>query len=154
MFGYFSNSSSIDWYSAQLRCLDWGGNLATVKSPVEDSLLLYSITDLDETFTCHIGLNDIDYEAETNGSLFAWIDGSTSAYRNFGTLLHSLPVSEDYHHCVSHRYRVDGTLSQGWLDTQCASKRNCYFCNKPGKMLLNYQLVCNRAALPNLEWSG
>ena len=100
MFGYFNNSSLIDWYSAQLRCLDWGGNLATVKSDEEDSLLLYSITDLEETFTCYIGLNDIDYEAGTDESLFVWIDGSNSAYRNFGTLLHNFPRSNDDDNCV------------------------------------------------------
>ena len=138
MFGYFSNSSLIDWYTAQLRCLDWGGNLATVKSEEEDSLLLYSITDLDETFTCHIGLNDIDYEAEINGSLFVWIDGSNSTYRNFGTLGHTFPrayrIDQD---CVRHRYIFDGTLSQGWLDVPCYGKRNCYFCSKQG-ITINY----------------
>ena len=96
-------------------------------------MLLYSIADLDVTFTCHIGLNDIDHEAGTNGSHFVWVDGSTSAYRNFGTLLYDFPISEDDHHCVRHRYRVDGTLSQGWLNAPFTDERNCYFCNKPGK---------------------
>ena len=135
LFGYFSDSPPIDWYTAQLRCLDWGGNLATIKSPVEDILLLYSVADLDETFTCHIGLNDIDYEAGTDGSMFVWIDGSNNAYRNFGTLLHNFPRSIDDHHCVRHRYKAGGigTLSQGWFNAPCTDERNCYFCTKPGK---------------------
>ena len=135
MFGYFNNSSLIDWYSAQLRCLDWGGNLATVKSDEEDSLLLYSIADLEETFTCHIGLNDIDYEAGIDESLFVWVDGSNSAYRNFGTLSHNFPRPNHDHNCVRHRYRVGdiGTLSQGWINALYTDERNCYFCTKPGK---------------------
>ena len=138
MFGYFSNSSSIDWYSAQLRCLDWGGNLATVKSDEEDSLLLYSIADLEETFTCHIGLKDIDDEAGTNGSLFVWIDGSNSTYRNFGTLGDIFPRAFPTNHvCVGHRYRVDNILSQGWLNAPCYQTRNCYFCSKQGITINN-----------------
>ena len=74
---------------AQTQCINWGGNLAAIKSTVEDSLLLYSIPDLDTTFTCHIGLNVIDIEAGTNGSAFVWIDGSSSSYRNWGTLIHT-----------------------------------------------------------------
>ena len=96
-------------------------------------MLFYSIPDLEITFTCHIGLNDINNEAGTDGDAFVWVDGSNSTYRNFGTLLHNFPISEDDYHCVRHRYRVDGTLSQGWLNEPCTDERNCYFCNKPGK---------------------
>ena len=134
-FAFFQTTPDINQADAQTQCINWGGNLAAIKSSVEDSLLLYSIADLDETFTCHIGLNDVDYEAGTDGSLFVWINGINSAYRNFGTLLHNFPRSNDDNNCVRHRYRVGdiGTLSQGWLNALCTDERNCYFCTKPGK---------------------
>ena len=133
VFGYFTNST-IDWYSAQLSCLDWGGNLATIKSAEEDSLLFYSITDITNEFTCHIGLNDVDNDAGTNGSEFVWIDGSTSSFRNFGKLNHIFPRDENNYDCVRHRYRNSSdALSQGWLNAPCSDERNCYFCSKPGK---------------------
>ena len=96
-------------------------------------MLLYSITDLDVTFTCHIGLNDIESEAGTIGRRFVWIDGSNRNYRNFGSLNWNFPISEDDFDCVRHRYRVSGVLSQGWLNIPCSQKRNCYFCSKPGE---------------------
>ena len=111
-------------------CLNWGGNLATIKSAIEDSLLFYSIPDLDITFTCHIGLNYIDNEAGTDGSAFVWIDGSTSSYRNWGT---SYPIADDNYDCVRFRYKAADVLSQGWLNDLCTVARNCYFCSKPGK---------------------
>ena len=126
VFGYF-NTPEMNWYSAQLMCLGWGGNLATIKSAVEDSLLLYSIPDLDTTFTCHIGLNKI------GGADFGWIDGSTSSYRNWGTLAKSFPISNTGYDCVRHRYKSGGVLSQGWLNDPCTERRNCYFCSKSGK---------------------
>ena len=129
VFGYFT-TSKIDWYSAELLCLDWGGNLATIKSAVEDSLLFYSIT---SEYSCHIGLNDIGNDAGTNGSAFVWVDGSTSSYRNFGTLSYNFPILNDNYDCVRHRYRNGrNELSQGWLNAQCSDERNCYFCSKPG----------------------
>ena len=107
--------------------MNWGGNLATIKSAVEDSLLFYSIPDLDTTFTCHIGLNKI------GGTDFVWIDGSTSSYRNWGTLSSNFPISTNGYDCVRHRYQSDGVLSRGWLNQPCSDTRNCYFCSKPGK---------------------
>ena len=112
--------------------MSWEGNLATIKSDVVDSLLLYSSPDLDTIFTCHIGLNDIDNEAGTDGNAFVWIDGSTSSYRNWGTLGIAYPKEDDNFDCVRNRYRT-GILSQGWLNDPCTVERNCYFCSKPGK---------------------
>ena len=96
-------------------------------------MLLYSSPDLDTIFTCHVGLNDIDNEAGTNGDAFAWIDGSTSSYRNWGTLLNNNPVATTDFDCVRNRYRRADELSQGWLNAPCRFARNCYFCSKPGK---------------------
>ena len=102
----------------------WGGNLATIKSAVEDSLLLYSSPDLNAIFTCHIGLN------RKVGTEFVWIDG-TSSYRNWGSTAN--PRDGDNLACVRNRYLIVGVLSQGWLNDPCTITRNCYFCNKPGK---------------------
>ena len=98
---------------------------------------MYSSPDLDTIFTCHIGLNDIDSELGTNGSAFAWIDGSTSSYRNWGNLTTEYPVADDNYDCVRFRYRDNaGVLSQGWLNALCYTlTRNCYFCSKPGNIV-------------------
>ena len=97
-------------------------------------MLFYCNADLSLTNTCHIGLNDIDNEAGTDGDAFVWIDNSTSSYRKWGILSHNFPRSNEDFDCVRHRYR-DGTgeLSQGWLNAPCGNKRNCYFCSKLGK---------------------
>ena len=114
--------------------MNWGGNLATITSAVEDSLLLYSNPNLAITNTCHIGLNDIDKEAGTDGLAFVWIDNSTSSYRKWGTLNIIYPVATANFDCVRHRYRNGtGELSQGWVNAACSAERNCYFCSRTGK---------------------
>ena len=125
-FAFFQTSPNINQPNAQTQCINWGGNLATITSAVEDSLLLYSNPDLDTTFTCYIGLKKMDGE-------FVWKDGNTSGYRKWGTLSDKYPTSNGYS-CVRHRYRNGASeLSQGWLNVQCGDTRNCYFCSKPGK---------------------
>ena len=108
--------------------MNWGGDLATITSAVEDSLLLYSIPDLDTTFTCHIGLKRIDVE-------YVWKDGNPSDYRKWGTLSDIYPMrTHPNFDCVRHRYRnTPRVLSQGWLNAPCGDARNCYFCSKSGK---------------------
>ena len=136
-FTFFETFPVINQADAQAQCINWGGNLATIKSDVEDSLLLYCSPDLDTIFTCHIGLNDIDSEAGTDGSAFVWTDGSTSSYRNWGNLTTENPVADDNFDCVRFRYRDNaGVLSQGWLNAPCDIIRNCYFCSKPGNIVL------------------
>ena len=132
-FTFFQISPDINQADAQTQCINWAGNLDRINSAVEDSLLLYSIPDLETTFTCYIGLNDINNEAGTDGDAFVWIDGSDSTYRMWGTLNTYHPRSDDDFDCVRYRYRVHGILSQGWISHQCTDERNCYFCNKPGK---------------------
>ena len=102
----------------------WEGNLATIKSVVEDSLLLYSSPNLNTIFTCHIGLDRI------GGTEFVWEDGSTSIYRKWGI---NFPSGDANLDCVRNRYLVGGELSQGWLNDPCTVARNCYFCSKSGK---------------------
>ena len=132
-FTFFQTSPIINQPDAQTQCINWGGNLATINSGVEDSLLFHSIPDLETTFTCHIGLNDIDNEAGTDGDEFVWIDGSNSTYRKWGTLQIDFPIPTADYDCVRHRYRGGGELSYGWLNGLCSSERNCYFCGRSGK---------------------
>ena len=101
-FAFFRTAPDINQADAKTQCINWGGNLATIKSSVEDSLILYSIPDSEIAFSCHIGLNDIDNEAGTDGSTFVWIDSSNNAYRNFGTLGQGYPVTNDGSDCVRH----------------------------------------------------
>ena len=131
-FGFFQTSPDINQSDAQTECINWGGNLATIKSIVEDSLILYSIPDSEIAFSCHIGLNDIQNEAGTDGSAFEWIDGSTNIYRNFGTLFFNYPVDINNFDCVRNRYIGSNSVSQGWRNAPCNEIRNCYFCNKQG----------------------
>ena len=95
-------------------------------------MLFYSIPDLETTFTCHIGLNDINNEAGTDGDAFVWVDGSNSTYRKWGTLTITYPSPNIDFDCVRLRYRTDGVLSYGWLNAPCRDTRNCYFCSKQG----------------------
>ena len=138
-FEFFQASPDVSWLDAQIQCINWGGNLSTINSSVEDSLLLYSIPDLNATFSCHVGLNDINNEAGTDGDAFVWIDGSNSTYMNWGILIQNYPISEPDYDCVRHRYR-DGAavLSQGWLNFPCTVEKNCYFCSKQGITNFNY----------------
>ena len=137
-FVYFTIHPDVDWYAAQLSCLYWGGNLATIQSAVEDNLLFYSITDFVNRYSCHIGLNDIQHDAGTDENAFVWVDGSNSTYRNFGTLVVEYPVSDENHDCVRARYRnTFEILSQGWVNAECTTSRGCYYCSKPG-MYVHY----------------
>ena len=134
LFGYFSDSPPIDWYTAQLRCLDWGGNLATIKSDEEDSLLYYSTTDIQTHYGCYIGLNDILNEAGADGAVYIWLEGSNSAYRNFETGFPNNLVDRD---CVQFRYTTGGVLSDGWNNKVCSIGNTCHFCTKTGKKIHN-----------------
>ena len=135
-FGYFYDSPTSTWLDAQLNCISWGGNLATIKSEEEDSLLYYSTTDIPTPYGCYIGLNDILNEAGTDGSVYTWVDGSSSDYRNFETGFPNNLVDRD---CVQFRYIMGmrgGVLSDGWNNKACSIGNNCHFCTKTGKKIL------------------
>ena len=133
-FGYFYDSPATTWLNAQLNCISWGGNLATIKSDEEDSLLYYSTTNITLAYGCYIGLNDILNEAGTDGSMYTWVDGSSSAYRNFET---GFPDNIVDHDCVQFRYTMGGgVLSDGWNNIACNIGNNCHFCTKTGKKIL------------------
>ena len=133
-FGYFSDSPTSTWLNAQLNCNSWGGNLATIKSEEEDSLLYYSTTDIPSPYGCYIGLNDIQNEAGTDRSIYTWVDGSSSAYRNFEMGFPSGIVDRD---CGQFRFNTGGgVLSDGWNNKACNIGNTCHFCTKTGKKIL------------------
>ena len=128
--------NQISWPDAQDICINWGGNLATIKSQQVDTLLYY-LTDINVYYATWIGLNDRGVEANTDASSFVWVDGSDSTYRQFATT----PESPVYPRatmgnwdCVSFRYRrPPAPLSNGWHDRPCGSTVFSYFCSKPGE---------------------
>ena len=114
-YSYF-NSPAIDWYDARRMCIAWGGDLATVTSLEENTLMRNTMTDVGE---CWIGLNNLNSE-----NAFVWADGSTDTYRLWSTTETNGEGSED---CV-------GTLANGyWSDNACVSKLSCYFCISKGE---------------------
>ena len=135
-FGYFSDSPNTDWLNAQLNCISWGGNLATIKSKEEDSLLYYT-TDIQTHYACYIGLNDILNEAGSDGSAFTWVDGSSSAYKNFQSGFPRSSLSSVDRDCVIFRKIVGDVLSEGWVEPVCSNPYNCHFCSKEGKKVLH-----------------
>ena len=137
-FGYFSDSPTTNWLNAQLNCNSWGGNLATIKSKEEDSLLYYT-TDIQTHYRCYIGLNDILSEADNDESAFTWVDGSSSAYRNFQQGFPRSDLSSDDRDCVIFRFKnTENVLSEGWVEPVCSNSFNCHFCTKPGKKSVYY----------------
>ena len=136
-FGIFSagNVSNSTWLTARDSCAVWDGNLATIASLQEDTLLYY-LTNVDTLFSCWIGLNDRYNEAGNNGSVFVWIDGSNNTYRQFSTTPFSQPNDTDgSRDCVGFRYNNGTDLSDGWNNRDCNDTAQCYFCQKPGKYL-------------------
>ena len=94
-------------------------------------MLYYSTTDIQTPYGCYIGLNDILNEAGTDGSIYTWIDGSSSAYRNFETGFPNNFLDRD---CVQFRYIMGGgVLSDGWNNKMCSGSDTCHFCTKTGK---------------------
>ena len=92
-------------------------------------MLYYSTTDIQTHFSCYIGLNDIQNEAGTDGGLYTWVDGSSSAYRNFET---GFPLDTVDRDCTQFRYTSSGVLSDGWNNKVCSIGNNCHFCTKTG----------------------
>ena len=60
-----TTGNQITWSDAQDICINWGGNLATIKSKQIDTLLYYLTDIYSKHFATWIGLNDISVEATT-----------------------------------------------------------------------------------------
>ena len=134
-YGVFTadNVSDSTWLSAQDSCASWSGNLATITSQQEDTLLYY-LPDMDTYYSCWIGLNDRDNEAGADGSAFVWVDGSNSTYRQFSTTPFSQPNDTDgTKDCVGFRYQNGTEISDGWNNRDCNETSQCYFCQKSGE---------------------
>ena len=112
-YSYFSGSN-INWNSARSKCIAWGGDLATVKS-YDDNSLMYNTAPAGSS--CWIGLNDIASE-----NTFVWADGSTSTYRLWGGSEPNNYGNEDCTHTFYSKY---------WNDLPCTRGLSCYFCSAP-----------------------
>ncbi|KAI6661260.1 Macrophage mannose receptor 1-like isoform X3 [Oopsacas minuta] len=160
-FAIFTTFPKISWTAAQDSCISWGGNLTTIKSQQEDTLLYY-LTDINLYFASWIGLNDRTNEANTNSNLFVWVDGSDNNYRQFATS----PESEVYPRaetvesdCVSFRYNRLNGLSNGWHDRNCDAAVFSYYCQKLATSNgcdLIYEETCYRAFehTDGISWFG
>ena len=113
-YSYFT--SSINWQNARDMCLAWGGDLATVTSLEENTLMYNTVTAADG---CWIGLNDVD-----NENTFVWADGSVSTYRRWNS-----GEPNDYggnEDCVVFWW------NQFWNDFICEYTLGCYLCSATG----------------------
>ena len=115
---------------AEQNCIAWGGNLTTIKSLQVDSLLQY-LPDSPDQFECWIGLNDIDTQAVTDVSVYVWVDGSNSTFRNFAA---TYPMGLSTQGCIVYGFNQDDT--RGWSDKPCIESATCYFCNKPSVYIM------------------
>ena len=106
---------TINWSAAQLSCIGWGGNLASITSEAENTLLYdrmpYSAED------CWIGLT------EGNAGQYYWIDGEHFSYNK----LHGVSSNEtNVDHCG--RNKFEGLDS--WNITDCKATTKCYICKR------------------------
>ena len=114
-YRYFT-SSGINWQDARDMCLAWRGNLATLTS-LEENTLMYNTRITGDS--CWIGLNDIE-----NEDTFVWADGSSSTYRYWHAGRPNNLGNED---CV-HTFRAPD-----WNDLPCTHTLGCYFCSSTGE---------------------
>ena len=115
-YSYFI-SSGINWQNGRDMCLVWGGDLATVTSLEENTLMLYTGT---TGSRCWIGLNDID-----NENIFVWADGNNGTYRDW----YAGEPNNDHAGEDCANTRAHGS----WNDLSCTNTINCYFCGSTGE---------------------
>ena len=138
-FAIFTTFPRISWSAARDSCISWGGNLATIESLQQDSLL-YHLVDIDLYYASWIGLNDIVTEADDNPNNFVWEDGSESSYRQFATDPSSYPSGATAgNDCVSFRYKNLNVVSDGWYDRECDGAVFSYYCNRQGELFAQYK---------------
>ena len=105
----------VNWYEAQSRCEDWGGNLASVTSEAEN-MLLFTRTPI-IAFNCWIGM----YTSSVNGNI-TWNDGNAFSYEIWDhgqSTLHS--------NCVY--WNSGGT--NVWVNANCNNLYlKCYICKR------------------------
>ena len=120
-------SSAINWQDARDMCLAWGGDLATVTSLEENTMMFNSKPGVSR---CWIGLNDIDVQYT-----FVWADGNESTYRQWKS-------GEPYHFWNGNSEDCVEILSdQKWNDEYCGTTFSCYFCSTTGQSVLQIKNV-------------
>ena len=124
----FTPSHGLNWHESQSKCVEWGGNLASIESNEENEFILENLSAYDKG-NCWIGLNDVEEEAWDYEADFTWIDGSISTYRLFETgEPNDWDNSED---CV---HLLDKTTPKSWNDGRCSTKLRCYICKMIGRL--------------------
>ena len=114
-YSYF-NSSVLNWQDARDMCIALGGDLATITS-LEENTILSNIEP--GSTNCWIGLNDIDVD-----NTFVWADGTESTYRQW------FLGQPDNHQSNEDCVEISG---EEWNDRPCQSIQGCYFCGTTGQ---------------------
>ena len=130
----FTPYPSPTWHESRSKCVEWGGNLASIESSQEKDYILQSLI-LSRGKNCWIGLNDIEEEAYSNGATFTWIDGSNGTYRYFA----SGQPNNGYNYWRRRENKdcVYISDSRYWNSYDCYSRLSCYICKKIGEFSLN-----------------
>ena len=115
----------INWYDAQSNCVMWGGNLASITSEDEDTLLFlrtpYRADD------CWIGLTNTN----TNNGAYYWIDGEMVNYDMWTSgAPNNIANTDD---CA--RNKVTGMNK--WNNYNCINLTNCYICKRNSSAQFN-----------------
>lgn len=108
---YVFRSEARDWSTAETSCVAWGGHLASLGGPDEESF----VRGLAGGTSYWIGLNDL-----TITDIFGWVDGSTASYRRWAA---GEPSGNPQAHCV----RDDPAT--GWLLRRCRDV-HAYVCER------------------------
>ena len=114
-YSYFI--STMLWQAARSLCLSWGGDLATITSLEENTLMFNTHT---SDIVCWIGLNDLGTE-----STFVWADGNNSTYRRWNT-------GEPNDSWEGEDCACMWTTDQYWNDCRCLYSQSCYYCSTTG----------------------
>ena len=107
---------TINWYAAQLSCIVWGGNLVSITSETENTILYYRTPYSAEN--CWIGLTNRNEEG------YYWIDGEQSSYNNLTNDLLNDEINIDY--CGMNK--LEGL--NNWNATNCDATAQCYICER------------------------
>ena len=115
-------SQVANWSAAELRCVAWGGHLASVESSAEDELLEGWPEVLGDTAAGVSGIWLGGTDAADDGE-FVWSDGSPMAFEGWAANQPDNGVGVD---CIEKRN--DGAAL--WYDSRCADQHP-FVCEKP-----------------------
>ena len=133
----FTPYYGLTWRESQSKCIELGGNLASIESSQENQYILQNLGGYIRS-NCWIGLNDIDREAGRNQADFKWIDGSRSTFRNFRSgEPNDADNSEDCVHLWPDNVKY-------WNDGNCNARFKCYLCKEIGEFQLKSEKYSRR----------